>query len=101
MNLNYQTKIDMEKRILEILDNVRYWETCPDDYKKDIETFLDEQKQALRKNYVVEQSEQFFCCVVVNGQSKCEKQCQFCKDWVDDVKEQKKQLTTTIKIKLK
>ena len=30
----------MNKRILEILDNVRYWDTCPDDYKKDIEDFL-------------------------------------------------------------
>lgn len=33
----------MTKRILEILDNVRYWDTCPDDYKKDIEDFLDKQ----------------------------------------------------------
>ena len=30
----------MNKRILEILDNVRYWDTCPEDYKKDIEDFL-------------------------------------------------------------
>jgi hypothetical protein len=31
----------MTKRILQILDNVRYWDTCPDDYKKEIEEFLD------------------------------------------------------------
>lgn len=30
----------MNKRIIEILDNVRYWDTCPDDYKKDIESYL-------------------------------------------------------------
>lgn len=38
----------MTDRILQILDNVRYWDTCPDDYKKDIETFLETQNQALR-----------------------------------------------------
>ena len=38
----------MTDRILKILDNVRYWETCPEDYKKDIETFLEAQNQALR-----------------------------------------------------
>jgi len=32
----------MTNRILEILDNITYWENCPDDYKKDIETFLNE-----------------------------------------------------------
>ena len=32
----------MENRILEILHNLRYWENCPDDYKKDIETFLNQ-----------------------------------------------------------
>ena len=37
----------MTDRILKILDNVRYWETCPEDYKKDIETFLEAQSQAL------------------------------------------------------
>ena len=31
----------MLERILEILYNVRYWETCPEDYKRDIEAFLD------------------------------------------------------------
>ena len=38
----------MTDRILKILDNVRYWDTCPDDYKKDIEAFLEAQNQALR-----------------------------------------------------
>lgn len=40
----------MTKRILEILDNVRYWDTCPDDYKKEIETFLENQKQTLNQH---------------------------------------------------
>ena len=47
----------MTDRILKILDNVRYWDTCPDDYKKDIETFL-EAHQALRIHDVVGRSEQ-------------------------------------------
>jgi hypothetical protein len=47
----------MTDRILKILDNVRYWETCPEDYKKDIETFLEAQSQALRIHDVVGQSE--------------------------------------------
>ena len=38
----------MTDRILKILDNVRYWETCPEDYKKDIEIFLEAKSQALR-----------------------------------------------------
>jgi hypothetical protein len=48
----------MTKRILEILDNVRYWDTCPDEYKKDIETFLEAQNKALRIHDVVGRSEQ-------------------------------------------
>lgn len=51
----------MTDRILQILDNVRYWETCPEDYKKDIETFLEAQNQALRIHDVVGRSEQFKC----------------------------------------
>ena len=34
----------MKEEILNILDNVRYWETCPDNYKKVIEQFLFEEK---------------------------------------------------------
>ncbi|MCK9447197.1 hypothetical protein M0Q50_10125, partial [bacterium] len=30
----------MNKRIIEILDNLRQLENCPDDYKKDIESYL-------------------------------------------------------------
>ena len=48
----------MTDRILKILDNVRYWETCPEDYKKDIETFLEAQSQALHIHDVVGRSEQ-------------------------------------------
>lgn len=39
--------IKMTQRILEILDNVRYWETCPNNYKQDIETFLNSQNEQL------------------------------------------------------
>jgi hypothetical protein len=42
----------MNRRILQILDNVRYWETCPDDYKKDIESFFKENSQALSQHDV-------------------------------------------------
>lgn len=28
-------------KILEILDNIRYWDSCPDDYKVIIEDFLE------------------------------------------------------------
>lgn len=38
---------------------------------------------------VSNRSEQFFCCVVENGQEKCNVQCHFCKDWVEDAEEQK------------
>ena len=48
----------MDKRILQILDNVRYWDTCPDDYKKDIETFLNAQSTDLRIYDVSGRSEQ-------------------------------------------
>lgn len=48
-------------RIIQILDNVRYWETCPEDYKKDIETFLETQNQALRIHDIVGRSEQLPC----------------------------------------
>jgi hypothetical protein len=37
----------------------------------------------------------FFCCVVANNQPKCEKQCQFCTDWVQDAEEQSKELKKT------
>ena len=51
----------MTDRILQILDNVRYWDTCPNDYKKDIEAFLDTHKQALHKHDVVGRSERLPC----------------------------------------
>jgi len=40
--------IRMTDRILKILDNVRYWETCPEDYKNDIETFLEAQSRLIK-----------------------------------------------------
>jgi len=38
----------MNKDILQILDNVRYWDSCPDDYKQKIEKFLADKDQALQ-----------------------------------------------------
>jgi len=35
-------------------------------------------------------NEPFFCCVVENGQAMCKKQCQFCKDWIDEANELQK-----------
>ena len=32
------------KEIVDILDNVRYWETCPDNYKVIIERFIEQNK---------------------------------------------------------
>jgi hypothetical protein len=46
----------MTERILKILENVRYWDTCPEDYKKDIETFLKSHNQALCIHDVVGRS---------------------------------------------
>lgn len=33
-------------------------------------------------------SKSFYCCKVDNNESKCDKQCQFCIDWVDEANEQ-------------
>jgi hypothetical protein len=33
------------KEIVDILDNVRYWETCPDEYKVIIEKFIEQFKK--------------------------------------------------------
>jgi hypothetical protein len=33
------------KEIVDILDNVRYWETCPDEYKVFIEKFIEQFKK--------------------------------------------------------
>lgn len=41
------------ERILTILDNVRYWENCPEDYKKDINAFLEENTKSQIKNIPV------------------------------------------------
>lgn len=38
----------MEDKILQILDNVRYWDSCPDDYKETIRQFLADKKQSLQ-----------------------------------------------------
>jgi hypothetical protein len=62
----------MTKRILEILDNVRYWDTCPDEYKKDIETFLETQNQALRI-HDVGRSEQL--CGNLDQNLNCKNMC--------------------------
>ena len=56
---------------------------------KNSEQNLDKSNEKLHISDVIQQSEQFFCCVVENGQPKCKEQCQFCKDWVDDAEEQK------------
>ena len=55
---------------------------------ENIDWMLNDDEQLHLAN-VIQQSEQFFCCVVENGQPKCKEQCQFCKDWVDDVKKKK------------
>lgn len=36
----------MTKEILEILENVMYWETCPDDYKEKIKAYLNTKPSA-------------------------------------------------------
>ena len=38
----------MEDKILQILDNVRYWDSCPDDYKETIGQFLADKEQSLQ-----------------------------------------------------
>jgi len=50
----------MTEKILKILDNVRYWETCSDDYKDTIEQFLANNSQPIKlmQTAVVGQSEQ-------------------------------------------
>ena len=50
----------MTEKILKILDNVRYWETCPDDYKDTIEQFLASKSQSIQlmRTDAVGQSEQ-------------------------------------------
>ena len=55
--------------MLEILDNVRFWDTCPDDYKKDIKVFLDKEVKALCIHDVVGRSEQVFCECEIKGSS--------------------------------
>jgi hypothetical protein len=35
----------MNKEIKEILENVMYWDTCPDDYKSKIKNYLETQQQ--------------------------------------------------------
>ena len=70
--------IRMTDRILKILDNVRYWETCPEDYKNDIETFLEAQSQALRIHDVVGRSEQLVCDSYYANNLSMQKECLNC-----------------------
>lgn len=41
----WQAERMYSEEIINILDNVRYWETCPDDYKVIIESFLEQYKK--------------------------------------------------------
>ena len=41
----WQAERMYSEEIINILDNVRYWETCPDDYKVVIESFLERFKK--------------------------------------------------------
>ena len=34
------TKEELNKEIIDILDNVMYWETCPENYKARIEAII-------------------------------------------------------------
>jgi hypothetical protein len=40
-----QDKNKYSEEIIDILDNVRYWETCPDEYKVIIEKFIKQFKK--------------------------------------------------------
>jgi hypothetical protein len=40
-----QNKNKYSEEIIDILDNVRYWETCPDEYKVIIEKFIEQFKK--------------------------------------------------------
>ena len=40
----------MDKEIREILDNVTYWETCPDDYKEKIKNYLSSENENNNKD---------------------------------------------------
>ena len=41
----WQARRMYSEDIINILDNVRYWETCPDEYKNSIESFLQQFKK--------------------------------------------------------
>jgi hypothetical protein len=40
-----QNENKYSEEIIDILDNVRYWETCPDNYKVIIEKFIEQFKK--------------------------------------------------------
>tara|TARA_R110002096_G_scaffold326030_1_gene519926 strand:- start:56 stop:286 length:231 start_codon:yes stop_codon:yes gene_type:complete len=64
---------ELKKEILNILDNVYYWETCPQEYNDRIDAV----KKQLTLTDVVGRSEQFYC-----DQEKtikrCKNQCMRC-----------------------
>jgi hypothetical protein len=42
--VEWQQERMYSEKIIDILDNVRYWETCPDEYKVIIEKFIEQNK---------------------------------------------------------
>ena len=44
LNKSTMTKEELNKEIIDILDNVMYWETCPENYKARIEAIIKQLK---------------------------------------------------------
>jgi|TARA_R110000744_G_scaffold327996_1_gene433702 hypothetical protein len=66
------TNTELNKEIIDILDNVMYWETCPKNYKVRIEAI----KKQLTLTDVVKP---FYCYEeLANGKEKCSNECADC-----------------------
>ena len=71
------TKEELNKEIIDILDNVVYWETCPENYKTRIEAII-------KQLTLIDVSDNDKCSICKINDAKSEHTCPYAEDINDD-----------------
>ena len=71
------TKEELNKEIIDILDNVMYWETCPEDYKVRVEAII---KQLI----LIDVSDNDKCSMCEINEAQSKHTCPYAEDINDD-----------------
>ena len=71
------TKEELNKEIIDILDNVMYWETCPENYKARIEAII-------KQLTLIDVSDNDKCSICKINEAQSKHTCPYAEDINDD-----------------